>query len=48
MKKIFAILICCVVLQIAQSELLTLGVLCVAGLWLALRVIVLAGEKGVL
>ena len=48
MKKAGIAAVICIVLQIAQSELLTLGVLCIAGLWLALRVIVLAGEKGVL
>ena len=48
MKKIFAILICCIVLQIAQCELLTLSVLALAGLRFTFWLIIKAGERGVL
>ena len=48
MKKIVAALICGVVLQIAQSAVLTLAVFSLCGLVFALRLIGEAGKRGVL
>ena len=48
MKKAGAIVICCLVLQIAQSEILTLAMLSLGGLYLSIRLICEAGERGVL
>ena len=48
MKKACAIVICCVVLQIAQSAVLTLAVLSVVVFILVGRFLIAAGVRGLL
>ena len=48
MKKTGLVVIVCAVLQIVQSEILTLAVLGLAGMAFALLLICKAGERGIL